>query len=285
MKNMVSLNEKYLNDPRSTEELLGLALKAGLEADEAYWHPVRSLQHRLPQIHERVDEWLHSPEPKVREVAATVLGQNSVSPKWNTGQCAEKLLAVLGKETAVEPLCSMLHALGHLHDERCLEPMLRLETHPAAAVRFALVHSLSGFDPVTATHALVRLSRDVDRDVRNWATFELGSLTVADTPQIREALLERLHETDAEIRSEALVGLALRGDPRMIPALLHELESQPGERLQKSIPLGEAAEAVAEVALAKRNPVWLPVLQRLAELGVGEAQKVQPAIEAILNRP
>ena len=49
---------KYRNDPRSTEELLGLALTKDADRDdEAYWQPIAILcQHRLPGILERVRE-------------------------------------------------------------------------------------------------------------------------------------------------------------------------------------------------------------------------------------
>jgi HEAT repeat protein len=61
-----------------------------------------------------------------------------------------------------------------------------------------------------AIEALLELSRDSDVDVRNWATFALGSQIDVDTPQIREALRNRLSDSDEDTRSEALCGLARR---------------------------------------------------------------------------
>src|SRR5687768_18575105 len=66
---------------------------------------------------------------------------------------------------------------------------------------------------------------DADEDVRNWATFGLGSMIDDDSPQIREALLARISDAHDETRGEALVGLALRQDPRVLEPLLRALRA------------------------------------------------------------
>ena len=67
------------------------------------------------------------------------------------------------------------------------------------------------------------LSRDADEEVRDWATFGLGSLTEVDTPELRETLLARLVDTDDNTRGEAVIGLAKRHDPRVVAPLIREL--------------------------------------------------------------
>ena len=48
---------RYRDDPRSTDELLSLALDNEPDRDNnEYWYPVAALQHRLPEILERVVE-------------------------------------------------------------------------------------------------------------------------------------------------------------------------------------------------------------------------------------
>jgi HEAT repeat protein len=90
---------------------------------------------------------------------------------------------------------------------------------------------------------LMRLLVDPEPQVRDWATFSL-SMTEEDSPQLREALLERMQDTDFNTRSEAAVGLAKRKEPRGIKPLFDCLKSdQVGELYV------EAAEMYAEPRL------------------------------------
>ena len=50
-----------------------------------------------------------------------------------------------------------------------------------------------GHDSPAAVESLILLSADPDEDIRNWATFGLGSQAEGvDTPELREALVRRL---------------------------------------------------------------------------------------------
>jgi HEAT repeat protein len=70
----------------------------------------------------------------------------------------------------------------------------------------------------------------VEDSVRDWATFALGTQCDADGPEIRKALADRLRDTDDEVRGEAMVGLARRGDTTVIDCVAEALESpDPGQ--------------------------------------------------------
>ena|SRR5438270_8722120 len=90
-----------------------------------------------------------------------------------------------------------------------------------------------------------------DEDVRNWATFGLGSQADIDTAEIRAALLERVTDSHNETRGEALVGLARRKDPRALEPIIQELRSE-----HIGILALEAAETLGD-------PRLLPALLRL----------------------
>jgi HEAT repeat protein len=79
---------------------------------------------------------------------------------------------------------------------------------------------------LNAVQALIRLARDLDRDVRNWATFGIAQQTDLDSPELREALLARATDDDPEIRGEALIGLARRGDARALSLVRKELSGK-----------------------------------------------------------
>jgi hypothetical protein len=64
---------------------------------------------------------------------------------------------------------------------------------------------------------------DRDAEVRDWATTGIGGIVSLDGPEIRAALLRRATDTDEITRAEALHGLALRGDTRVVPYLIAEL--------------------------------------------------------------
>lgn len=121
-------------------------------------------------------------------------------------------------------------ALGHLHDARAIPALLELRIHPMAEVRLGVVSGLSGYVESEAIDGLITLSADADEEVRDWATFGLGQLIPTDTPAIRAALHARLDDPCAEIRGEAIEGLATRGDRSVLPILIRELHigvSQP----------------------------------------------------------
>jgi HEAT repeat protein len=93
------------------------------------------------------------------------------------------------------------------------------------------------------TVPVIALSCDEDSNVRDWATFGLGSIIDIDSTAIREALLARLKDDDDETRIEAIEGLALRGDARVVPVILREFDDDiapeqsflPSERLIEAL--------------------------------------------------
>lgn len=275
---------EYRNDPRSTDELLGLALAKDADRDnDDYWKPVAALQHRLPQILDRIQQLSGSNDEKGRDTAATVLGQGWVGRKFASERCAEVLLAMLAVENSVSVLAAIGFALGHLHDPRAVEPLVDLSAHLDANVRYAAVSSLCGEDAPRAIAAMITCSSDQDRDVRNWAIFGLGAQIDTDTPAIREALVARLDEADDEIRGEAIVGLARRGDLRVLPPLLKELDSTEPEILTEWNLTHDAADALADHASATSPPELLAILNKLATLGIGEQSKIQAAIARCMS--
>jgi HEAT repeat protein len=77
-----------------------------------------------------------------------------------------------------------------------------------------------------AVNGLIALSKDVDFDVKNWATFGLGSQCDVDNSSLRQALIDRTTDSDPEIRGEALIGLARRKDDRVINKIERELTGE-----------------------------------------------------------
>ncbi len=175
-------------------------------------------------------------DPFRRGRAADILGQLGSPARHYPGQCWRTLadLACHDPEPAVQAKAA--HSLGFTGIVRSVPILLELRRHPDSNVRYAVVHALDRFqdeDPEITT-PLLELMEDPDEDVRDWATFALGSHSSDDNPVIRAALLARTVDPHDATRQEALVGLARRGDHRAVAPLVAELEHMISNALQEA---------------------------------------------------
>jgi HEAT repeat protein len=212
------------NDPRPTWDLINIALSESDE--EKAWDAIGVLHFRANrEVFDAAAKLCGSECPTERSLGASILGQIGVEQRLFLDQSLTVLLDSLSKERDVEAFQSICFALGHRGDQRAIAPVLELRQHPDANVRYAVVHALSCHADERAIQGLIELTLDTDPLVRDWATFGIGSLIEIDSPAIRTALFRRIHDEDDDVRGEALVGLARRGDPRVIEPLIHELDS------------------------------------------------------------
>jgi HEAT repeat protein len=219
------MNVQWPEDPRGTEELVAAALE-GEEDDESAWEAVGALQRRgTREVLEAAARLLESPLPRARRRGADLLGQLGLPERTFPEECVRLLLDVLRRESEPSVLQAVAVALGHLRAARAVPELVKLKGHASEEVRFGVVHGLAGQELPEALAALIELSADSSEDVRNWATFELGSMTEVDTPELREALLRRLTDGNEEVRGEALVGLARRKDARVLEPLMTALRA------------------------------------------------------------
>ncbi|HZG94253.1 MAG TPA: HEAT repeat domain-containing protein [Mycobacteriales bacterium] len=200
-------------------------------------------------------------DPAERAVAGLLTG--TVADGRERGDWTDKAIQVCTDLLAGQPdndvHWAVAHALGQMYDPRATTMLLGLVEHEDADVRFKVASGLphnfgedGPDDEVVA--ALIRLSGDEDEDVRDWATFGLGSgIDSVDTDELRAALWARVDDEHAESRNEALAGLAYRHDPRVAPLLLRELES------------GDVEKITVDAASVLADPILLPALRRLAD--------------------
>lgn len=194
--------------------------------------------------------------PEQRRASAWILGQLGYSDSPFAEERFSLLADMLASEIsgAADAAClnDICVAFGHLRDPRAIPLVLPLANHKSEDVRFGVVFALSTYDDADAIAGLISLSRDEAPDVRDWATFGLGSLTDADTPELREALMARLRDPDGDTDQEAVLGLARRGDLRVVPRILEALEAG-----ALSAPLFEAVTCLA-------SPEFCPALLAIA---------------------
>lgn len=243
------------------EVLVAHALRHDHESKE-FWSAVHELQRRG----DRETFELAAHLARSADDASSVLGLNILAQLgFSEGRpfLEESLPLVLARalerdaETAVT--VAAIAALGHLGDDRGLDAVLRNVQHPDDDVRHSVavaLPSVAGDPPsAEAVDALIELMADVDSDVRDWATFGLGSQLEVDSPTVRDALATRLDDPDGDTAGEALVGLAARNDVRAVDRLLMWLEEP------------DCGNLVVEAAATLGSPKLLPALLRLKEQG------------------
>ena len=112
--------------------------------------------------------------------------------------------------------------------------VLSLVGHPDPEVRRVIAVTLPllthGDEPTEEmVDATIELTLDTDKRARDYACFALAEQwREVDTPALRDALAARLDDLDRDTRSEALVGLAYRGDSRAVPRVRDALARPSG---------------------------------------------------------
>lgn len=220
-----------LATPDLLDRAAAVARDSGADSDER-WAAVTALWKRPERsVFERAAQWCTSTNADERALGASVLAQlgapavptaEAYTLAFPFAEASTPLLVDLLRDADDDVVVEALYALGHLRVGPTSE-IAAFARHASNRMREATAHALGGRDEPTAIDALRLLSADADRDVRNWATFGLGTQCESDSPAIRESLVARLADDDGEIRGEALVGLARRRDERAIAAIGAEL--------------------------------------------------------------
>ncbi len=256
---------KRKNENLSTQQIIELALN---EKDEdARWNLVGILHRRgNEEVFKVAVNLCESSIPKQITLGADILGQLGTPEFPFKNDSLALLLKIVDEVEDIDALQSITIALGRMEDEKAIAKLLELKNHENEDIRSAVVYGLLTVNQDEAIKALIELSADTDEDVRNWATFGLGSQIETDTKEIRDALFQRLNEKDHEIRGEALVGLAIRKDERVIIPLLKELS-----RKSISVLSVEAAAEIGDERLCEsllKIEDWWDVNKELLETAI-----------------
>ena len=227
--------------------------------DEAPWDAVAELRSNgSRETLELAAQWLQDNEPLKKARGAAILSQlrepsetPMIEPKWLFRAEAFPLIAtMLAREDDPLVLSSGLAALGFLYDPAAIPIIASYTEHPDENVRFSVTCALGHFpnDP-DAVKRLLTLTQDVDSNVRDWAVFGLGVQGDVDSPEIRDALFERVTDSDEDVREEAVVGLGKRRDLRLLPVLRGLLDAP-------SLKLRVAEGASAMLGFAEDPEEW-----------------------------
>src|ERR1035437_5820140 len=249
----------------------------GTHDEDCRWDLIGGILDDCPDdVQEESVELLAGQLDRGRTLGADILGRLAGIDPTKRADIEEALLAALAVEKAAASMASIVAALGHVGDPNTLGVIFPFSLHPTAKVRLAVAFAIATVSPQPlapeARRALIRLSQDCDPEVRDWATFGLGTLSNADGPDVRAALLARAEDAHHEARAEALFGLAVRRDPRAVPHLIRALQS----------PLVGGLEVDAAAAAA--DPRLLPALWALQQAGAADQVRVRRAIDRCSGR-
>jgi HEAT repeat protein len=217
-------------------ELVRQALAAARAGDlDARWDRIADLHRRGgAEVLDRARRLCASRDRQRRHLGVDILGQlRGATAADGTPRIGDPvheaamriLLDVAGRERDADVLRALGFAFGHRHDARAIPALRRWRAHPDPDVRDGVVFGLLNLTDAAAIETLIELSGDDDPHVRNWATFGLARQVQTDTPAIRDALLARAADADHDARAEALIGLAVRRDDRVVAPLLAALTS------------------------------------------------------------
>lgn len=167
---------------------------------------------------------------------------------------SRKLIRPMLRDSRTEVVRTAIYALGHLDDPQRSKRISRFAKHRNPDLRYAVAFALGGDSHPLSVRTLICLMEDRDRDVRNWATFGLGALgdpKKTNTPLIRKALIKRLDDSYLDAHGEAMVGLAMRKDVRVIDIIQRELRGK------------NPSTYTLDAAYEFGNPVFYPALRKL----------------------
>ncbi len=219
-----SVSRTPAEDNRSIDELVRVALWD--EDEDKAWMAVAAMHYRGSlEVLLRAESLSTSEIVAERRLAADILGQLGVPDRFEQIR-ARATLRILLTDSDDSVCKHTLFGLSHQYDEEAVVEVLNLAAHSDPEIRYAVVLALSGLDSADALRQLILMTQDEDDHVRDWATFAIASQTDADTPSIRNALVDRLRDANEIVRGEAMIGLAKRGDPHVLRFLLDEFTAK-----------------------------------------------------------
>jgi HEAT repeat protein len=218
----------WADDPRTTEELFQASLQGDYE-DETAWDAVETLRLRgTEEVFRLASKYVKSAEPRERARGLNVLAQLGAKRPRSERPHFDASVAIAIEhlqDTDPRVVNSAAWALAHLGDDRAVSALIPIRNNPDADVRWAVANGLNGSDRPDAIATIIELMDDPDDNVRDWATFALGTQCSVNSPEIFDALRKRLNDRYEMARNEAVWGLAQHQDPVGIKMLIERLEA------------------------------------------------------------
>ena len=189
---------------------------------------------KTKEIYERCLTLINGDSDKEKIIGIDVISQFGFNPRLFQKRTLKIYFDLLKTETNKRVIESILFGISWNNENitnQQLDILCSFVTHKSAYVRYSLTYTLCRIEKDKAIDTLIKLSTDRDVDIRDYATFGLGSQFELDTSKIRTALWDRVKDKDQGVRLEAISGLAQRKDKNISEILKKEFSSIPYHNL------------------------------------------------------
>ncbi len=213
------------------------------KTQKTFWDNIHELRKRPnKEVYNRAFKLSNSKSEKEKIIGIYVLAQLGFDPRFQQLKTIELYFKLLENEKTPKVISAILSSISHNNEilnEKQILKLIEFKTHKFVDVRYELTLALSCLENENALKTLIELSNDKNSDIRNWATFGIGTQLDNDTEEIRLALWNRIPDKDEITRLEAVLGLAKRKDKRIKEILKSELENidENGSLILESIEL------------------------------------------------
>jgi HEAT repeat protein len=233
----------------STPELFSRVKAEATNEDgdpDVYWELVSALHDRDPrEVWALLSPLAQDQDPRLQQLVPDVLRLLGREAQPLASETLALFSQMLARNPPAEVIACIANACVDFHDGSIVTMLAPHAGHDDETVREGVLHALRRSSHPDAIAALINLSRDTVDELREWATFALGSqLPLVDGPEVRDALARRLTDPHEPTRDEAVIGLGLRADSRALGPLRAQLE-----RGFVGVALFEAAHVLASPSL------------------------------------
>jgi hypothetical protein len=200
------------------------------KSSRTYWENIRELRSRGTELtFKECIKLSTSKNPKYREISIDILAQLGLPPRPFYKESKKLFFDLLLKEKNIDVLISIFYAISHNNDNLNLNNtkiIANFKNKNDANIKKAIVFALLGVNYKIAIETLIMFSDDKSPEVRNWATFGLGTQIEKNTKEIKNALWARVEDENIHARSEAIIGLANRKDKKVNEQIGKEIAKQ-----------------------------------------------------------
>ncbi len=192
-----------------------------------YWENISVLRGRpSKELFTKCVKLIKSPNPNKKCIGIDILAQMGLPPRPFLKQTLELYFNLLKQEENANVIMSILYSIGHNNENLTksqIEILCSFANTDDKKIKEGLISSLLGIEEPIAIQTLIKFSKDRLSNLRNWATFGIGSQIEKDCPDIRKALWDRINDKHQETKLEAILGLAKRNDDAIINIIKKEL--------------------------------------------------------------